>query len=87
MAIYIRIPDDPKAIIAEKIKSLSSETKLLRSMQKPAVKVIEAPTSNKTTLCASIEANVEAHTSIKTTLCASIEAGNHVSVNFADWIF
>lgn len=35
MSFFIRISDDPKTDIAEKVKSLSSETKLLRNMKKP----------------------------------------------------
>ncbi|KAG4072401.1 hypothetical protein HA402_004333 [Bradysia odoriphaga] len=39
----VRIPGDPKADIAEKVKSLSSETKLLRNMRKPVVNGLKAP--------------------------------------------
>ncbi len=33
---FVRIPGDPKVDIAQKVKSLSSETKLLRNMKKPS---------------------------------------------------
>ncbi|XP_037024397.1 uncharacterized protein LOC119066189 isoform X2 [Bradysia coprophila] len=40
-----KIPGDPKADIAQKVRSLSSETKLLRNMRKPVVNGLKAPIS------------------------------------------